>query len=352
MKDRVPLYPGRVKLVPVSGQENTYDMTRADQPTQAGDPLNKATLWSDVTAALFGLGVDSVPDDGFAYLGKYAQHWWRRRSKGGHYRVKISEKDTSNNRYYYISRFHSKSTGGGYSKEISVPYSDNVSIDISGKITGLAEPIKYLTYTYDGYTSLNKIKGKFIQQTEKTEKTGDITYGDFFYIPESGKPKKDVDSEERQYTVWFTKTGVLTTEYLTEVGPWEYVRSSDRLAYPDYGLQDGYEYEYLGIPFDNAVGAPKVEVGSYVGTGTYGASNPNSLTFGFVPLLVIIIDPYSYYVTFTLVKDCEQASVSNARSSGGQTTVSWTFNSVEWYGQSSINQLNNNGYIYRYFAIG
>lgn len=65
MQDRVPLYPGRVKLVPVSGQENTYDMTRADQPTQEGTPLNKSTLWADDTAALFGLGVDSAPNDGF-----------------------------------------------------------------------------------------------------------------------------------------------------------------------------------------------------------------------------------------------------------------------------------------------
>lgn len=72
MKDRVPVYPGRVKLVPVSGQENVYDMTRADQPTQQGDPLNKATLLKDATAALFGLGTDAVPDDVFAYLGKYA----------------------------------------------------------------------------------------------------------------------------------------------------------------------------------------------------------------------------------------------------------------------------------------
>ena len=63
MKDRVPLYPGRVKLVPVSGQENVYDMTRADQPTQQGDPLNKATLLKDSTAELFGLGTDAVPDD-------------------------------------------------------------------------------------------------------------------------------------------------------------------------------------------------------------------------------------------------------------------------------------------------
>lgn len=68
MQDRVPLYPGRVKLVPVSGQENTYDMTRADQPTQEGTPLNKASLWADDTASLFGLDVNSVPNDGFKKL--------------------------------------------------------------------------------------------------------------------------------------------------------------------------------------------------------------------------------------------------------------------------------------------
>ena len=45
MQDRVPLYPGRVKLTPVSGQENTYDMVRADQPTQEGMKLSKATLF-------------------------------------------------------------------------------------------------------------------------------------------------------------------------------------------------------------------------------------------------------------------------------------------------------------------
>ena len=40
--NRVPLYPGRVKLAPVSG--NVYDLTRADQPTQAGTPVNAGLL--------------------------------------------------------------------------------------------------------------------------------------------------------------------------------------------------------------------------------------------------------------------------------------------------------------------
>lgn len=63
MQDRVPLYPGRVTLTPVAGQENTFDMARADQPTQEGTPLNKATLLKDATAAKFGKDTGAVPDE-------------------------------------------------------------------------------------------------------------------------------------------------------------------------------------------------------------------------------------------------------------------------------------------------
>lgn len=72
MQDRVPLYPGRVKMTPVAGQANTYDMTRADQPTQEGTPINKAALLKDETAAMFGLGSDAVPDDAFRVLSSKA----------------------------------------------------------------------------------------------------------------------------------------------------------------------------------------------------------------------------------------------------------------------------------------
>lgn len=70
MQDRVPLYPGRVTLTPVAGQANTYDMVRADQPTQEGTPLNKATLLKDATAAKFGKGTGAVPDDVLDVLSK------------------------------------------------------------------------------------------------------------------------------------------------------------------------------------------------------------------------------------------------------------------------------------------
>lgn len=70
MQDRVPLYPGRVTLTPVAGQENTFDMARADQPTQEGTPLNKATLLKDATAAKFGKDTGAVPDDVLNVLSK------------------------------------------------------------------------------------------------------------------------------------------------------------------------------------------------------------------------------------------------------------------------------------------
>ena len=52
--DRVPTYPGRVVLTPVSGQANTFDMVRADSPRVAGTPLDKATFESVVHSRLTG----------------------------------------------------------------------------------------------------------------------------------------------------------------------------------------------------------------------------------------------------------------------------------------------------------
>lgn len=73
MQNRTPKYPGRVKLVPVDAANGIYDMIRADEPTQPGDPLNKNTFLKDETAALFGLDGTAVPDDVFEYLGLGAQ---------------------------------------------------------------------------------------------------------------------------------------------------------------------------------------------------------------------------------------------------------------------------------------
>lgn len=72
MKDRIPKYPGRVMLTPVSGQTNIYDMVRADEPEEVGTPLNKNTFLTDETAEELGLDPadDPTPNDAFNAIGK------------------------------------------------------------------------------------------------------------------------------------------------------------------------------------------------------------------------------------------------------------------------------------------
>ena len=71
MKDRTPRYPGRVRLTPVEGAENTFDLVRADEPVEEGTPLNKKTLLTDETAYLLELKVDDpTPDDAFSHIAR------------------------------------------------------------------------------------------------------------------------------------------------------------------------------------------------------------------------------------------------------------------------------------------
>ena len=68
MKDRVAVNPGRVLITPENGSPYYATMTRADNPTQEGTPLNKNSLLKDTTAALLGGGTDMVPDEALQAL--------------------------------------------------------------------------------------------------------------------------------------------------------------------------------------------------------------------------------------------------------------------------------------------
>ena len=70
VKDRIPTYPGRVKMTPVAGQANTYDMVRADEPVEVGTPINKALFDSitNVAEAVLAVGNWQIGADG-----RYAQ---------------------------------------------------------------------------------------------------------------------------------------------------------------------------------------------------------------------------------------------------------------------------------------
>ena len=98
--------------------------------------------------------------------------------------------------------------------------------------------------------------------------------------------------------------------------------------------------------------AAKIQVGTYIGTGTYGSANPNSLTFDFVPNFVIIDNngfpsrqgknPL-YYLGKSL-------QFSNSSSVYAEMKV--TGKTLTWFNTSEGLQKNENDTEYSYVAIG
>ena len=103
-------------------------------------------------------------------------------------------------------------------------------------------------------------------------------------------------------------------------------------------------------------GVPKIATGSYTGTGTYGADNPCSLTFPFVPKLVAVVCGSSTnifgYATFVYEGPVGMTgTVPQASWDDVGKTVSWyTTESSSTYGPSY--QLNHRSGTYHYAAIG
>lgn len=108
---------------------------------------------------------------------------------------------------------------------------------------------------------------------------------------------------------------------------------------------------------------PKIQTGSYVGTGLYGESNPNSLTFNFTPKILFIGggNEGTYVGAFPFIYGAsEVVSVHNVISDKMTgLRVTWNEKSVSWffaYGAINPNpswvQLNGGNANYFWVAIG
>lgn len=114
----------------------------------------------------------------------------------------------------------------------------------------------------------------------------------------------------------------------------------------------------------------RIQTGSYVGTGTYGANNPCSLTFDFVPKIVVIFGYSSYSGSMSLavintdMPDIGNKQYSSAYFYGGQTdgqdsglmqktgtAKSLNGKTLSWYGPTLYLQCNISGNTYYYYAF-
>lgn len=294
-------------------------------------------MLKDETAQKYGLGTDAVPDDVFSFLGRYNQYWWRRTAQETGYAMNISGEQA-----VVLCRVE---TPG------SVSYSDEINFNNETGTISLVSP-QTATVTYVGTTDsgIAFLRGKYFS-----------TAGKFYYASPTANYYVDQYQPNSPYGIYAGE--VIAEEVNT--GEVDYVYSADRNAYPDSGESGGYEYQYIGVPFENAIEAPKIATGSYVGTGTYGQNNPNTLTFDFSPYLILIygiLQSKSNGVDsgYTLIN--KATGTFNSLSVDGKeiyfTYGNATFNGgmVSWYGTSSVStgaaQANNSNEIYYYIAIG
>lgn len=95
----------------------------------------------------------------------------------------------------------------------------------------------------------------------------------------------------------------------------------------------------------------RIATGSYTGTGTYGASNPCSLTFGFVPRFLAITRKVNQENDSGWIV-CEAGGL-NTMQTNPSLNSAVTGNTVKWYHTYNAQyQLNYNPHIYYYVAIG
>lgn len=123
-------------------------------------------------------------------------------------------------------------------------------------------------------------------------------------------------------------------------------------------LTDLFGNKLMGLP------GPQIYTGSYTGTGTYGSSNPNTLTFPFEPKAIIFLNRWysnsakQLAVPVTFSAEFLSSQYSNVIVQWGSNLdqnfyASLSGNSFSFYSTSSaFYQMNESGRMYFYLAIG
>lgn len=334
MQDRVPTYPGRVKLIPVLGQENTYEMVRADEPTQEGTPLNKANLLQDSVAKMYGLSELAVPNDVFDFLGKYNLHWWKTSGYIPPYYTLGEKKD------HRIS-------GSEVFDTFTIQHANSVSVDDSG-VVSLKNPTSATIQCEFGSgdaDEINKVPTGSFMMSDRFPNARAIYYkgADAYDKKRSGSDLIDTYLPEQEVTGHPAAEDGEGTVY-----------SADRNAHPNSGTVGKTYYKYYGVPFEILTKTTaQTAIGKYVGTGTYGQNNPSTLKFPFKPRIVFIGCETAARQT-SIGWICGRTNAYTIiDSTMYAATLSWFNDSVTWYSnQQAPAQLNYTGVTYHYVAIG
>ena len=208
-------------------------------------------------------------------------------------------------------------------------YSDQVDVSSDGKVS-LRDPNE-VSFNAEQSNAVNMAKyllGKFIMTDFSNT---DFSANTVYFIPNDASVLREPSGTRYVYT----------SKYQTVTG------------YP--AIPAGTTIDYLGVLGDKT----SIETGSYVGTGTSGSGNPNTLTFGFEPKFVHIQsysigngDSTGYGFAFFL--SGARGFKIGTSSSNDLFSLNAKFNKniLSWYQDNEYAQLNEKKVKYFFAALG
>lgn len=218
-----------------------------------------------------------------------------------------------------------------YIYSVTWQYGDSVAVSDDGKVS-IKNPTQIsISATNDSEIEKAKvILGKFATPMSNCG----FEYGKIYFFP------SDSQISRESLPIYDTTT--------TNIDKYQEVT-----GYP--AIPAGTTIEYLGVLGDKT----SIETGSYVGTGTSGSGNPNTLTFGFEPKFVHIQsysigngDSTGYGFAFFL--SGTRGFTIGPSSSNDLFSLNAKFNKniLSWYQNNEYAQLNKKNVKYFFAALG
>ena len=222
---------------------------------------------------------------------------------------------------------------GANGKYVRLEYATSVTVDDKANIIFSSPENANITYGTSDSEVQAILRGKYMRVLSIDENPGNPTLSDFqigkvYFIPSDTTSTTD----SQHGIVYLNKR-----QSVTAVA----------------AIPAGTTIEYLGNLGDKS----RVQYTSYVGTGAFGASSPNSLTFRFAPKVVLFESgshpeySFSGYVVGPYVYGAKAFLVSKG-SVSGINAVTVSGNTIKWSGEDADRQLNRAGLKYYVVAIG
>lgn len=260
IKGTLPATYDAFRTAVAAGTQGLDVLFNEDGWSQIPTFLNKANLLSANTCDNLNILDSSVVSDAFDALSYLRQSIWQHESSD--YTI-----------YTGVSQNQTFARGYGYGSDWpTIQYADGIT-QTNGELSlvGTTTTIEITPNNYS--TAFSGLAGKYM---EVTHSNSSAQIGNFYRIDGT-----TITTDTGAYNTYFSAK--LAQVFVFAPNTIErFFNQAD--AFTDG--QDGYSL--ISSVQDSILWGAKIQFGSYAGTGAYGISNPNTLTFNFYPQIIFL----------------------------------------------------------------